>query len=70
MQKQGRFKLVVTNDTPCFKCKDRQVKCHSICERYSEWVNKAKKRNTVKNTINEQICSYIAYMQKKKGSKK
>jgi hypothetical protein len=59
-----------TDNTPCYKCKDRQVKCHSICEKYAEWVNKAKQKNITKNTINEQICSYIAYMQKKKGSKK
>lgn len=29
-------------DTPCFDCGDRQLGCHSSCERYAEYISKLK----------------------------
>lgn len=25
------------NRNPCYKCEERQIKCHSTCEKYKEW---------------------------------
>ena len=36
-------------DNPCLDCKDREVGCHSKCEKYSVWLDDLhKKKNMIK----------------------
>lgn len=39
-------------DVPCYKCTDRDITCHSTCEKYKEF---RKKVDAYKAAVNESI---------------
>lgn len=45
---------------PCYKCEDRRVGCHGVCERYNEWSSaRSSHREKVKEEkIKERAISY------------
>lgn len=48
------------NKPPCYQCMNREVGCHSNCEKYMEWKNELRDK---KRWLNEQInpvgCRYF-----------
>lgn len=60
---------------PCFECKNRELGCHSNCEKYKEWkvyqYNAKKKKNLQINPrcatyFKERVTEYGVYRSKKK----
>jgi hypothetical protein len=44
---------------PCYKCTDRQVGCHSKCEKYKKWKKESNKKRDAK-FIDREYESYIS----------
>lgn len=50
---------------PCYKCTDRQVGCHSKCEKYQQWKKESNKKRDAK-FIDREYESYISYTIKRR----
>lgn len=50
------------NDRPCFGCEDRNIECHSQCEKYQNWKNELERKNEAKmqkKSQDDAINNYI-----------
>ena len=54
---------------PCYKCKDRNVGCHSNCEKYQKWKKKSNKArdNRKKNREYEAYLSDLKEKNRRRG---
>lgn len=50
------------NDRPCCGCEDRNIECHSQCEKYQNWKKEIERKNEAKRQRNHKMMlSIIIY---------
>lgn len=48
------------NQPPCYQCLDREIGCHSNCEKYNDWRNELRdKKHKIGEQINPKHCHYF-----------
>lgn len=52
------------NDVPCYGCNEREMKCHSVCDKYKEY--KERKEQINQQNRNEKVKQAITYLEKRR----
>ena len=55
---------------PCYKCEERQLGCHSSCERYQEYAGIVEQNRIERATTNEKNYGLISKRREKERNKR